>query len=674
MGYIYIRLHKSYGKLCKLGKTKNIINRDNQYATSELKRGVFCSVYFIHDSQLNYIDKMLQNEFKKYNVRHDGGTEFYDKKIITLIESCFLKWKIDFQKILSEKYENQIIEKNNLIPRKDQRDIINKSIEFFKNYNKGIIVLTCGTGKTLISLWISKKLNVNKLLIGVPNRLLLNQWFDICSSIFVDYNIMIICSNVKIEMIINFINNHDRIIMITTYMSSYKVDYATKKCNLIFCMKINDEVHHLSSKNIDDKNKRYIKMLKINSIKQLSLTATLKCISGKDNIISNDNINYFGNVIVRHSLLWAINKNIVCDYKIQTILSNKNNLGLFNDEIDENKRLILSAYSALKSISNGDVHHLFIYSNDQENSMKIIKYIKKIKSEYFNLPNLYFGFYHSNLSNNVKQNVLTKFKLSKQGIISCIYCLSEGFDIPLLDGVVFSQNMTSKIRIVQSVLRACRKNINEPNKIMKIILPIMYENGLLDEGNSDLKKVREVIYQMSLEDNTIMEKINLVNLIISKNKCLIKKINKNDTYEFKESFLLKTINRNQIDLTYDSAKKIINEYEINNKQDYYDLCYYENKLPLNPEEFFNNKFKNWLDYLGLDDCYYNFHECKNRITELLKDKNNKFIKSDLSNLVIQLCNKDNKFPPSDLWLEYYDITELSEIIEFPVIKKRVFSK
>lgn len=39
------------------------------------------------------------------------------------------------------------------------------------------------------------------------------------------------------------------------------------------------------------------------------------------------------------------------------------------------------------------------------------------------------------------------------GIIACVYCLGEGYDIPLLDGVVFAENMTSNIRIVQSALR-----------------------------------------------------------------------------------------------------------------------------------------------------------------------------------------------------------------------------
>jgi hypothetical protein len=70
--------------------------------------------------------------------------------------------------------------------------------------------------------------------------------------------------------------------------------------------------------------------------------------------------------------------------------------------------------------------------------------------------------------------------------------------------------MSSNIRIVQSALRASRKNKHQPNKITKIILPILNRDDWLENNeNPDLKKVREVIYQMGLEDETITQKIKV---------------------------------------------------------------------------------------------------------------------------------------------------------------------
>ena len=120
------------------------------------------------------------------------------------------------------------------------------------------------------------------------------------------------------------------------------------------------------------------------------------------------------------------------------------------------------------------------------------------------IDGLYYSNYHSDMKKKEQVNIIKDFEKSSFGIITCVYCLGEGWDFPLLDGVVFAENMTSNIRIVQSALRAFRKYKNELLKKAKIILPILSRDDWLENNeNSDLKKVREVIYQMGLEDETI---------------------------------------------------------------------------------------------------------------------------------------------------------------------------
>ena len=60
-GYIYIRNHPSYydENVCKIGKTKNIINRDSSYATGEITRGYFEDIYKVPIKQLKDIDILL---------------------------------------------------------------------------------------------------------------------------------------------------------------------------------------------------------------------------------------------------------------------------------------------------------------------------------------------------------------------------------------------------------------------------------------------------------------------------------------------------------------------------------------------------------------------------------------------------------------------------------------
>ena len=103
-GYIYIRNHESYDNynVIKLGMTDNIPDRDTQYSTSEIKKGVFEIVYEVDKKQLRIIENLLHSNFCKFNYRIDGGKEFFDKKIINDIEPYFNKIGIKYKKLSKE--------------------------------------------------------------------------------------------------------------------------------------------------------------------------------------------------------------------------------------------------------------------------------------------------------------------------------------------------------------------------------------------------------------------------------------------------------------------------------------------------------------------------------------------------------------------------------------------
>ena len=195
-GYIYVRYHNAYENACKLGKASNIPERDSQYATGELKRGFFKLVFKIQNENMGKIEVMLQEEFYNLNIRYDGGTEFYDKKITAFIEPYLIEKEINYLKLSDQEIEelvrpNRKKEEDNLIhqveklkitnsnytPRDYQKDIIQKSVLHFQTHDKGVLVLTCGMGKTLLSLWVAQDLKSNTILIGVPSKLLLKQDF-----------------------------------------------------------------------------------------------------------------------------------------------------------------------------------------------------------------------------------------------------------------------------------------------------------------------------------------------------------------------------------------------------------------------------------------------------------------------------------------------------------------
>jgi superfamily II DNA or RNA helicase len=156
-------------------------------------------------------------------------------------------------------------------------------------------------------------------------------------------------------------------------------------------MKILDEAHHLTSNNcmLENHGVQYIKILKIPANRQLALTATIKHIEQmNENIISNTHIEYFGNIIEKKCLLWAIDNKIICDYVIQTLITDQYEtndlLSMFNITGENNQRLFLSAYIGLKSIYCGQSHHLLLYTNSRENCIYVIQYINMLLTLYIN--------------------------------------------------------------------------------------------------------------------------------------------------------------------------------------------------------------------------------------------------------------------------------------------------
>jgi hypothetical protein len=197
--------------------------------------------------------------------------------------------------------------------------------------------------------------------------------------------------------------------------------------------------------------------------------------------------------------------------------------------------------------------------------------------------------------------------------------------------------------------------------------------------NTDLKKVKEVIYQMGLEDRTIEQKIKVYKMNIEKEK-LKRQHSRNSDYDLYDDFedydeeltkklRLKTVGRISLLITYEKAKKIIAKKNIKSKEDYYKLCERDNRLPKEPEIIFKKQFTNWIDYLSIERVYYDLKTCKEKIFEYLTKYPE--LKQDILNYSFiknKLCNLDSSFPPNGLWVEYYDVKKIQEIISIPVNK------
>lgn len=304
-GYIYLRYHESYSiyNVYKLGKTQNIPERNNTYTTGEFIKGYFILVIQMTTHNDNYVEKLLHKEFK--HLRRER--EFFNYEILNVIRSYLISKNIDFIELdsqaianLSREYRIKKILPNvriyihliNIIkkifikrfysnylsdtkftstiterytPRDYQIEIIQKACTHYITYDKGLLVLICGIGKTLISLFIAKEINAQSIIIGVPNKLLLKQWMLSVYNVFGDITQLRVCDTITESDISNFIetNIKRQFVIITTYASSHKLDTIMTGRQLD--IKILDEVHHLTSTN------KYTALAKESYIRMLNI-------------------------------------------------------------------------------------------------------------------------------------------------------------------------------------------------------------------------------------------------------------------------------------------------------------------------------------------------------------------------------------------------------------------
>ena len=339
-GFVYIRQHIYYDndKIYKLGKSKNIPDRDNGYATSEYRRGKFRLVIEISNNQQfddTYVEKLLQRYFKNYHSKKDGGSEFYQNTIINEIIPFLSKTSIKF-KVLSEEEINNLIHqerirklkillkkffhnrqlKENKMRNKLQELYLIEIINNLNIYKKVFLKAPTGFGKTHIYYKTIMRMKFNKILILTP-RILLNQ--QIVEDKYISYikhdNYKIIhfsdLYNLNKEKNIKkYSTNNTKIIITCCYQSCNRLLEYIKKYTLIFDLIIFDEAHFITSWANTDNISEFLTNNNICNYRLFGSATPTDDIEG--------NTLLYGKVIEKVKVHELINKELLCN--IETII------------------------------------------------------------------------------------------------------------------------------------------------------------------------------------------------------------------------------------------------------------------------------------------------------------------------------------------------------------------
>lgn len=526
-GYIYVRNHTSYDveSVCKMGKTKNIPERDTMYATGEVKRGYFEVVFEVPLAIMGIVERLLQYEFRHLHIKYDAGTEFYNTKIIDMIEPYLITNGIKYKKLTNEEISkltrcNRIrntlkniniqslvrVLKSNRIhkqyvwnERDYQRTIINFSQKELSSQKKIYIELPTGGGKSYIVYNLFEYLQSKFIIIVSPRKIVNSQnvsekYLQILKEKYVIFNYSIDSD------FDNFMRLSENKILICCTQSIHKI-YEKFQSNFISEITIwFDEAHW----GIED----WIYTLKDDIKRDLWLLNIKYCIftsasPNKTKILENEEI--FGKLYSPVKINELIKMNWLSGIKTYVYSENKENADdmkyILND-FDEKKR-----------------KYGFSFHNKQQNAFNLFykHYIQYKNKETYIKPFLLVSDNFTINGDVILEYNYRDIKIYENTINSIGYVVAKysmGYDFNKLDYICFSDPKLSSQDIKQCIGRGIRsdelgQNGLNKEKILIVSLPVYIEDN--NEDDKRYTKIIEVLRYLLYDFEIPFEQINFKN-------------------------------------------------------------------------------------------------------------------------------------------------------------------
>lgn len=409
---------------------------------------------------------------------------------------------------------------DDLVPRDYQEQAIKSILSELDISDRCHAVMACGSGKTLVSLWVCERSKSKTILVLIPTIQLISQTLKEWESNtkWSYYRYIVICSDKTIVDGVNIDIKKEYDISVTTRLEDIRYFLANEPCNkdyktiifstyassdvlcsaakgIKFNMAIFDEAHKLAGSSNSERHFSkciYDKNIRID--KRVFVTATPRHskISDKQKetfVYSMDDESLFGKRAFTLSLDDAIHKNIVTDYKVV--------IPIYSDG-DVNADSRTSAF--VKSISESGSKKILVFHNTIQQSIDFVDDIKA--------SNILNSFVIKHIDGSMtayeRNQILDNYKNNKNVIISNAKCLTEGINVPSIDMVVFYNNKNSVVDIVQAVGRAIRKSPGK--KFGYICVPLVSK---LSETNYGI--IYNILKTMSEVDKDMFEYIKKKN-------------------------------------------------------------------------------------------------------------------------------------------------------------------
>ena len=394
--------------------------------------------------------------------------------------------------------------------------------------------MACGTGKTMVALWVAEKLQAQKTLLVEPSLALiaqnLKEWQANASGPRPE--VLVICSDqtvvqpnqdeVKVDIrdiparvtsnpeeIAQFLKSGSgRKIVISTYHSLPVLGEAMKvRGTGRFDIAIADEAHRTAAKE-DGAFTLFHYPEVIRSRLRLYLTATPKIYEGESELkISMDDESIFGKV--SHSLPFskAIEMKLLTDYRLVVATLPANYLGESKQHSALEMKEAIKQLAVLKAIDKYHLSKVLSFHSTVDRAYKFAESLEDTGPKYLPDRSIWVHGVDGSMPSSTRSNLLKLLAERPKKALSLISncrCLTEGIDVPAIDGIIFFDPKKDGVDIVQAIGRAIRQSISTKKEYGTIVVPLVVpanvENAdFLD--SSEFKHVAQVMRALRAHDD-----------------------------------------------------------------------------------------------------------------------------------------------------------------------------
>jgi predicted helicase len=169
---------------------------------------------------------------------------------------------------------------------------------------------------------------------------------------------------------------------------------------------------------------------------------------------------------------------------------------------------VFQASMLAKALDAGEVNKVITFQNLVDRAIAFAELVKVLSPKSTSINTIH-GYQGAKIRDEIKH----QFGLTEKGVLTNVRCLSEGVDLPEVDAVMFCDERTSVIDLVQAVGRALRKPEGE-DKIATILLPVPIPEDAetlddipWDESNG-MATFHWIIQAMRDQDEELHEEVN----------------------------------------------------------------------------------------------------------------------------------------------------------------------